>query len=253
MLGARGVTRASGKCGKGLNAGGYGYESRIETVTAYFRMWVSCFWGSGKEASVTSETGNLSHSLKARERRYISVTSLLTRFTHTWIKRGSHIPGFDRQATITVVEAIILIHAMFREDRYLGGVPWGWSQWHIWSVQCLTTSSQSMRYSPSPPSCFLLYTPPCSALLPRYTLHCSFLLGLLYNVNMEQTGSAWISVDFYQLLRHVVSRKTLYIHTYSSDSIKSRICKIITVERKRVKKTVNFPVSQITQREDLRV
>lgn len=70
---------------------------------------------------------------------------------------------------------------------------------------------------------------------------------------MEQTGSTGIAVYFYQLLRYVLSRKTLYIHTYNSDSIESRICKIITVKRKREKKTVNFAVSQITQRQDLRI
>jgi hypothetical protein len=70
---------------------------------------------------------------------------------------------------------------------------------------------------------------------------------------MKQAGSTEKSVHFYQLLRYVLSGKTLYIHTYNSDSIKSRICKIITVTRKRLKKTVNFAVNQITQRQDHRV
>ena len=56
-------------------------------------MWVSCFPGSGKEASVTSVTGKLSHSLTAPGRRSISVTSLLTRFTHTWIWYASYDHG----------------------------------------------------------------------------------------------------------------------------------------------------------------
>jgi hypothetical protein len=40
------------------------------------------FSGSGKEDSVASETGNLSHSFKPPGRRPISI-SILTRFTHT--------------------------------------------------------------------------------------------------------------------------------------------------------------------------
>jgi len=75
--------------------GGYGYESGVKTVTAYFWKRVSYFSGSGKEASVTSETGKLSHSLKAHGRRSISVTSLLTRFTHTWISSYDHGGGSD--------------------------------------------------------------------------------------------------------------------------------------------------------------
>ena len=134
----RGETRASGKCGKGLNAGRV--RVRIKSREShgvfpdvgilFFREWQRGF----------SNLRNWKHFAFFQGTR----TAL---YLHELLFNAvQHLPGFDRQATITVVEATIQVYAMLREDRHLGGVPSGWSQWHIWSAQCLTTKHTSLAF-----------------------------------------------------------------------------------------------------------
>jgi len=176
MFEVRGVKQEGAKRGyqenggRGWMLGGYGYESGVETVTAYFRKWVSCFSGSGKEASVISENGKLSHSLKAHGRRSISMTSLLTRFKHTWISYASydHGGGRDNPGLCHVPR-----RPTFRECsiRVIS----------MAQLVCPVSDHILAKHtsSPSPRSCFLLYTTPCSVLFPLCTLHYSYPLGLL--------------------------------------------------------------------------